>query len=77
MRAAEALWTSELYRIHAVDHALEREALATMRKYDEHRLSFTDCTTLVLMEHLGIERVFAFDEDFHKVGYVLVPEADR
>jgi hypothetical protein len=30
-------------------------------------------TTMVLMDQVGLTRVFAFDEDFRKVGYLLVP----
>ena len=77
VRAADALWSSELYQIHTVDQAIERRALQVMRKYAGHRLSFTDCTTVALLEHLGMDRVFAFDDDFLKLGYQMVPEAAR
>jgi predicted nucleic acid-binding protein len=45
-----------------------------MRKYADQRLSFTDCTTIALLEQLEIGQIFAFDEDFQKVGYHVVPE---
>lgn len=77
IRAAEALWASELYQIHMVDHALEREALRLMRKYADQRLSFTDCTTIALLKQLEMDQVFAFDEDFSKVGYRVLPETLR
>ena len=34
--------------------------------------SFTDCTSRVLMERLGIVRAFAFDEHFRQFGTVAV-----
>ena len=76
-RAVERIWGDERYRIHTVDRAVEEEALRRLRKYADHRLSFTDCTTLVLLERQGIERVFAFDNDFRKLGYHMVPESHR
>ncbi len=76
-KTAEAIWSSELYQIHAIDHTVEREALQILRKYADHRLSFTDCTTTVLLEQLDIDRIFAFDDDFRKLGYHLVPEVRR
>ena len=75
--AAEALWSSELYQVHTVDRAIEEQALKLLQKYADHHLSFTDCTTLVLLERLGLGEVFAFDEDFRNVGYRVVPLASR
>jgi predicted nucleic acid-binding protein len=34
--------------------------------------SFTDCTSRVVMERLGIQRAFAFDEHFRQFGTVAV-----
>jgi predicted nucleic acid-binding protein len=34
--------------------------------------SFTDCTSRVIMERLGIQRAFAFDEHFRQFGTVIV-----
>jgi predicted nucleic acid-binding protein len=72
VRFAEALWASRLYHIHEVASRTERDALALLHKYAGHPFSFTDCTTIVLMEQLGIECVFAFDEEFKKVGLLLL-----
>ena len=73
VKVAESLWESRLYRIHPVDQRIERAALAVLKKFSDQQLSFTDCTTIALMEHVGLERIFAFDDDFRKVGYMLVP----
>lgn len=73
VRFAELLWTSRLYQIHPIEQRTERAALTVLKKYADHPLSFTDCTTIVLMGQLGIERVFAFDQEFQKVGCMLLP----
>lgn len=70
---AESIRASRLYQIHPVDQRIEGLALAALKKYADHPLSFTDCTTMVLMDQLRLTRIFAFDEDFRKVGYLLVP----
>ena len=73
VKVAESLWESRLYQIHPVDQPIERAALAILKKFSDQRLSFTDCTTIALMDRVGLERIFAFDDDFRKVGYLLVP----
>lgn len=43
---------------------IETAAKAIFRKFEDKRLSFTDCTSFVLISQFGIEAVFAFDEHF-------------
>ncbi len=69
----ESIKKSRFYTMHTIDHRIEDLALQVLRKYKDHPLSFTDCTTIVLVEQLRIHRIFAFDEDFRKVGYLMVP----
>ena len=73
VRVAESVWASAWYTVHTVDHAIERQALKLLEKYAAHHLSFTDCTTLVLLDRLRADRIFAFDHGFHRAGYLLVP----
>jgi hypothetical protein len=40
--------------------------------YADKQWSFTDCTSRVLMQRLGIQRAFAFDEHFRQFGTVAV-----
>ena len=42
----------------------ERAAKIIFRRFDDKRLSFTDCTSFALINHFGIDAVFSFDEHF-------------
>ena len=44
-------------------------AKAIFRQFEDKRLSFTDCTSFALINHFGIEAVFAFDEHFRYHPY--------
>ena len=50
-----------------------RSAWELFRTYDDKKLSFTDCTCFALMKKRGIEKVFSFDGDFERIGFVLLP----
>ncbi len=36
-------------------------------------LSFTDCTSMETMDHLGVTTVFTFDAHFKQAGYASIP----
>lgn len=42
------------------------------QKFHDKGWSFTDCTGRVVMERLGIQRAFAFDDHFRQFGTVTV-----
>lgn len=49
-----------------------RSGWETFRRYSDKRWSFTDCTSKVVIEKLGITRAFSFDQDFRQFGTVTV-----
>ena len=70
---AQSVLQSHLLRVHYADQEVDQAALRVFKKYADHELSFADCATVALMEQLGLERIFAFDDDFRKIGYLVVP----
>lgn len=71
---AETMLHSRLFPILRVDEEIERAALSLLKKYKDKKLSFTDCTTMVFLRDHGFDAVFAFDDDFKKAGFRVVPE---
>lgn len=47
-----------------VTEEVEEDAKVIFRRFEDKRLSFTDCTSFVLIKQLAMEAVFAFDEHF-------------
>jgi hypothetical protein len=56
-----------------VDDKLLSRAFEIFEKYQDKRLSFTDCTSFAVMEALGIRKAFAFDSHFLALGFGMVP----
>lgn len=48
------------------------DAWDVFRRFHDKEWSFTDCTSRVVMERLGIQQAFAFDEHFGQFGTVTV-----
>jgi uncharacterized protein len=48
------------------------EAWDIFQHFIDKEWSFTDCTSRVVMERLGIPRAFAFDDHFGQFGTVTV-----
>ncbi|MBI4870645.1 MAG: PIN domain-containing protein [Candidatus Riflebacteria bacterium] len=68
-----AVRASAFYEVLPVDEGIFEAALEVMLKYADQSLSFTDCTSFALMQHLDLREVFGFDADFLRCGFVLVP----
>jgi predicted nucleic acid-binding protein len=60
---------AEIVRITPDDFA---RAWQVFRRFADKRWSFTDCTSRVVMERLGIQCAFAFDDHFRQLGTVTV-----
>lgn len=73
IRFADTVLESRLWSVQYVDRDREKAAVEVLRKYGDQRLSFTDCTTVALVRELRLDAVFAFDEDFVRVGLKTLP----
>ncbi len=56
--------TAGAFVLHRVGPDHFAEALHLVRRYREHGLSFTDCTSLAVMASAGISAIASFDEGF-------------
>jgi len=55
------LRVAEVYTLDETDIALAWEIFS---RFDDKDWSFTDCTSKVIIERLGIQQAFAFDNHF-------------
>ncbi len=69
----ESLLKSSVVDLVEVDRNLRRRAWEIFVRYDDHRFSYTDCTSFAVMRQMGIDRVFGYDRDFEVLGFSLVP----
>jgi predicted nucleic acid-binding protein len=56
-----------------IERKIFGSAWELFRTYEDKKLSFTDCTSFALMKKKGIDKAFSFDEDFKRLGFVLLP----
>jgi len=70
---AKNIYASEALDILRPDRTDELKAIAFFEKFSDHRLSFTDCVSFVLMQNRKIKRVFSFDHHFHLLGFQTFP----
>ena len=64
----EDLWAQRYARIIYVSKSDQHAAWELFKKYDDKGFSFTDCTSFVVMERLGLLYAFTFDEHFEQTG---------
>jgi predicted nucleic acid-binding protein len=74
---ARNIYASELLNILRPSLEEELKAIGFFEKYSDHRLSFTDCVSFVLMKNRKIKRVFTFDYHFQLAGFQLYPESQH
>lgn len=73
MGFAETVLKGRLYSVLYIDARLEQAGLGVLKRFRDKKLSFTDCTTIALVQAERLDAVFAFDDDFAKVGLRVVP----
>jgi predicted nucleic acid-binding protein len=71
-RLGASLFAGEIAHIEWVLPDDVRQAWDLFRRYHDKGWSFTDCVSRVIMERLGIQVAFAFDDHFRQFGTVTV-----
>lgn len=66
------LKSSKIVEIVRIDEGLEEEAWKIFKTYKDKRYSFTDCSSFALMDEMGIDRAFSFDENFEQYGFSMI-----
>src|ERR1043166_3017054 len=64
----QSLLDGELGTLHFLTEEDIREAWTIFIQYSDKEWSFTDCTSLVVINRLGISSAFAFDHHFNQFG---------
>ena len=73
-RRARNIYASESLIILRPNREDELKAIDFFEKYSDHRLSFTDCVSFVLINNRKIKRVFTFDHHFQILGFQVFPK---
>jgi predicted nucleic acid-binding protein len=69
--AGDALLNQAVARVERVSEEDFLQAWEVFRRYRDKEWGFTDCTSKVIMERLGIAHAFAFDSHFEQFGTVV------
>ena len=68
-------FSGELTDIYYISDEDFRAAWDVFKQFADKGWSFTDCTSKVVMQQLGIEVAFAFDRHYRQIGAVSVVPA--
>lgn len=66
------LFSGALANLHYLTEGDILAAWAVYRTYTDKEWSFTDCTSKIMIEKLGLTHAFAFDQHFYQFGSVIV-----
>ena len=73
---ADNIYASDVLEIVNSTREDELAAIRLLRKYSDQPISFTDCTSFVLMKSRQISSVFTFDVHFQRAGFHVVGDVD-
>ncbi|MFB6283661.1 MAG: type II toxin-antitoxin system VapC family toxin [Halobacteria archaeon] len=62
-----------VYEIKVVSRELFQRTVETFERYDDQPLSFTDASTIAVIDNLKLDGVLSFDDDFDGVANRFVP----
>jgi predicted nucleic acid-binding protein len=75
LQLGEQFFAGEIASIHYLTPVEIAAAWDVFRNYADKDWSFTDCTSKVVLESLGITTAFSFDQHFRQFGSVVVVPA--
>lgn len=55
---------SDVIEVLNVDDERFKRSVEAFRRYDDHDLSFTDASSIALVQELNLDAILAFDDDF-------------
>jgi len=64
-----SLLNSNIVRVEDVSAEDRFKAWEMFKKFEDKELSFTDCTSFVLMKNLRLQKAFTFDEHFRQMRF--------
>lgn len=70
---AKRMYDSAVLKVERAQEEDELEAIGLLSKYKDHRISFTDCISFVLMKKMRCRRAFTFDTNFKVAGFEMWP----
>ena len=62
----------QIWPVERITPEDEEKAREIIRRYTDKSFSYTDATSFVVMERLGIKEAFAFDPHFRQYGFKLL-----
>jgi predicted nucleic acid-binding protein len=72
IRLGDLLFAGQVATVHYLSEEDILAAWEVFRTYSDKEWRFTDCTSRVVIEKLGLAYAFAFDQHFHQFGTVTV-----
>jgi len=73
MQVGNNLLQSPSVQFIHVDTALFYAGWAYFQRYQDKKYSLTDCISFIVMQQLGIQRSFTFDQHFVQAGFAKEP----
>ena len=67
----DAILDGSLGQLVEATPARRQRAWELFRRHRLLRVGYVDCTSFAVMEELGLDTVFGFDDDFTKAGFTL------
>jgi len=72
VKLGDAILNSESIHILKIEDPIFSTAWKFFKKYDDKDLSFTDCTTIILMQLFNINAIYSFDGHFDGFGFLRI-----